>query len=735
MRRLLLAALLLAGQRASAQALPDSLTAQPRHEARYRALDPARIPTGVLLDRTVPFSAVRRLDGTRDTATTYGQWRQMYLEFWNATLRRELLTAPADVDRQVYQGPSFPGLPLRVLHYRYNQLRPDAEALGRVWYDSVANRLRDVPGTESPYVVRRALAIGVPPRSVSRTTVPFYLGRDQIFGNVAPDSATIRIDFGDGQGTRVVALGQTVTIEYPSAGEKLIRLSWVQNGHTYQAATSLRVSVLPDPDRVVKVVATDYWPGQSEFGRASVYVAAGVGNPKVWENGQWVQKIRKPLVFVEGIDFGSHGSNPADSVVWGYWNNGAPVYPYKYGFAGWALMQEYDEEYKSLEKLPAMRQRLQDLGYDVMYFDFNDGEALIEQNAMALVQLLRWLRDPANRTGSANNEVVVMGASMGGQVARFALTWMEQHNEPTCGSLYVSFDSPHYGANIPIGLQHMIHDLSSLFYLPDRATATDRNKLRSPAAQQMLRLHFDATNTVTSLGNAWANWQLNPANWPTRLRKVAVANGAKNRINQHVGPSQTLLETSTAGSILLGTKRAYTIDGVTITRNFQPDKHNVVYLDRNGLTGSGHFEHVPDNFPGWDHAPGCTYQLARTMWDAGRTVFDHGSIKDNCFMPTVSTLGVHTAMQGQNGGDFWYDIHGQLPDPHRPDPTRYRFDAYYAALDDNEPHVQITDGTGQYSGSNNSEWIIQELREAEATVPSVLAAGTSNTIELLLAES
>jgi hypothetical protein len=57
---LLLAALLLTGLRVCAQTAPDTLDAQQRHEILYSALNPARITTGVLLDRTVPFSAVRR---------------------------------------------------------------------------------------------------------------------------------------------------------------------------------------------------------------------------------------------------------------------------------------------------------------------------------------------------------------------------------------------------------------------------------------------------------------------------------------------------------------------------------------------------------------------------------------------------------------------------------------------------------------------------------------------------
>ena len=45
--------MLLAGQHVSAQALPpDTLDAQQRHEVKFSVLNPARITSGVLIDRT-----------------------------------------------------------------------------------------------------------------------------------------------------------------------------------------------------------------------------------------------------------------------------------------------------------------------------------------------------------------------------------------------------------------------------------------------------------------------------------------------------------------------------------------------------------------------------------------------------------------------------------------------------------------------------------------------------------
>ena len=51
-------------------------------------------------------------------------------------------------------------------------------------------------------------------------------------------------------------------------------------------------------------------------------------------------------------------------------------------------------------------------------------------------------------------ENVVVGESMGGLIARYALRTMEEDNEDHDTRLYVSLDSPHRGANIPLGVQY-----------------------------------------------------------------------------------------------------------------------------------------------------------------------------------------------------------------------------------------------------------------------------------------
>ena len=108
---------------------------------------------------------------------------------------------------------------------------------------------------------------------------------------------------------------------------------------------------------------------------------------------------------------------------------------------------------------------------------------------MVLAELLEWINQPANRTADAE-ETMVIGTSMGGQVARFALAWMEQQGLCHNSKLYVSFDSPHRGANVPLGIQYLLNRLQSVWIGSGAADDAVQNKLLREASKQMLVYHF-----------------------------------------------------------------------------------------------------------------------------------------------------------------------------------------------------------------------------------------------------
>lgn len=104
--------------------------------------------------------------------------------------------------------------------------------------------------------------------------------------------------------------------------------------------------------------------------------------------------VIKPYIIVEGIDF--LNSTYFDKHIW--------------------LFNGYNNiNYKS----NALIYNLYDKGYDVIILDFNNSTIKIQDNAMLLVQLLK---DVYTNNYLTEDNFVVMGFSMGGLVARYALT-------------------------------------------------------------------------------------------------------------------------------------------------------------------------------------------------------------------------------------------------------------------------------------------------------------------------
>ena len=128
--------------------------------------------------------------------------------------------------------------------------------------------------------------------------------------------------------------------------------------------------------------------------------------------------------------------------------------------------------------------QIHDAGYDIVILNFNFNSDDIRRNARVLKDLIGKINQ-----GKPNNEpLVIMGYSMGGLVARYALVEMENQNIDHQTRLYISYDAPHKGAHIPVSVQALAATFNSQTYknlYPDIATLIDR--FNSPAATQMLK--------------------------------------------------------------------------------------------------------------------------------------------------------------------------------------------------------------------------------------------------------
>lgn len=203
-----------------------------------------------------------------------------------------------------------------------------------------------------------------------------------------------------------------------------------------------------------------------------------------------------------------------------------------------------------------MMNSLAELGYDVIFLRQEPGNVSLEIAGLGLAGVINMVNE--QKLANFPNEHwenCIIGYSMGGQVARFALKLMEKEHmegrKPHHHTrLYIPFDSPHLGANIPMFTQAVYSDLRNLNVIANMAY----NALTDEASKDMSVAHIagspfvetgnlsdgkvflitpsprlERVNFVSMLTNSF-NHQFTPVNdlrksYPTFSRNVAVSTG------------------------------------------------------------------------------------------------------------------------------------------------------------------------------------------------------------------
>ncbi|MFI7086607.1 esterase/lipase family protein [Streptomyces anulatus] len=259
-------------------------------------------------------------------------------------------------------------------------------------------------------------------------------------------------------------------------------------------------------------------------------------------------------------------------------------------------------------------------GRDVILLGFEERSASILDNAEAAVAAI--LRATAEQVG--DTRLVVGGFSMGGIVTRYALAKLETQRMDHRTALYFSYDSPHRGASIPVGVQAFSHFIP---FPNDFA-----RQMNSPAARQMLWQHYDKDTekiTVAPERTEFLAALDRVGNWPRIPMKIAVANGRADGIG---------LPDVKPGEVALRIDRIY--PGTTFYTQAQGDDVTAAYLNRRFPKAE---QTVATNgFPELDGAPGGTLHTYKILSGAmeklgGKVDLRH---EDVCFVPTVSAVAI-----------------------------------------------------------------------------------------------
>ena len=591
-------------------------------------VDPARVPSGILYDLVVPLAHVERFDGSASApAANAATLRQAVFELTRASLQ-----VPAWPDTRSFRDDG--GLVVRIglVDVRYDRIRAGAEQSGAAHIEG-GRLVLDGGALES---ARAFVAAPVRGYTYRGAEVPFVLDAPLFVGNSGVRPGRVEGDFGDGAGYRRLNWNERVTVRYPATGDYVVRIrSWDANGETRHAAFGFEVRALvtPAPNDTIPLAGTMAYNGGTATGRAFVYLAAGN------------TVLTKPAVVVEGFDI--------DNTM------------------------NWDELYALLNQ-ENLVEDLRARGYDAVVLDFTESTEYIQRNAFVLVDLLHQVQAMINPAA----DYPLVGASMGGLVTRYALAWMENNSDPHRVRNFISFDVPHAGANIPLGIQYWLD-----FFSGQSSEAADLlARLDTPAARQMLLYHHTtppgATGQADALRGTFETELAGLGDYPAQPRVVALSNGSGTGANQGF---------AAAAQIIFYEYNSFLVDvrgNVWAVPNGGPAQIFQGLIDPIFLPADVMNVTVSGTLP-WDSAPGGSRNSMAQMDAVPAPYGDIVALHDNhCFIPTVSALDIATT-------DPFYDVAG---DPDLLDHTPF---ANLFVPGVNEPHVTVT--------PENAVWLLDEI--------------------------
>ncbi|NND50999.1 MAG: T9SS type A sorting domain-containing protein [Flavobacteriaceae bacterium] len=519
----------------------------------FDKLDRSGMQTSILFNQFLSFSEI-----TNDSKSTFDTngFFQAYNELAAADTQKRFLEYHQLLEAQK-ESYFSKVLPIGIVFTEFDVLADDAIANNDVQF--INNQfIKSANSTASIFEVNRKL-IAAPFNSKTVGLSPtFSLPHEYVLNTTNALISSIRIDFGDGFGFQQLSPGGQIQISYLEeglknmafevtfdSGERLYSYSsiYAKPNSAEQQNRNATGSVIPftstiTPDLSAYGEPVNY-PGEGEY-QIFLDTVDGV--------------LDKPIILVDGFD-------PGDGRT----------------IAGLYSLLDFTDSMGSQNLADLVRSQ----GFDVVILNFpvytrmadmaviDGGADFIERNAMLLVDLINTIN--TNKTGSEQN--VIIGPSMGGLISRYALNYMEDQTLDHDTRLFISFDSPHRGANVPIGVQHQLNFLAFGLGANNvvELQALVNGMLKSAAARQMLidhmESHFMGGSTVEfdptlllPLAHPWkaifdANINSLTANgFPQTVRNVSIINGSgignpfQDRMGGNVLPGFTLMDSTDGGT-------------------------------------------------------------------------------------------------------------------------------------------------------------------------------------------
>ena len=300
-------------------------------------------------------------------------------------------------------------------------------------------------------------------------TIKFVLPDTLIQQNIGGIDA-FWVDFDDGKGFVQLVPNQTIAIVYHAFAngvewaEKFIRIR-ARQGTSWREC-SFRLQLIFAAPRVDTAFSSATLPPSKCLNVKPAQPA--------WVTIDFADSTKgfqKPVVVVEGFE--------GTDQPFGYLH-------YESVASGYVFNSNGDRIYTHMSKLAWLMDSLLLRNHDIVYVDFKESKLAVEENAETLLRVLQWIQQQG-----PEHATTVIGASLGGLITRYALIQAEEQSCCVGVGAYATFDSPHRGAFIPVGIQAQTERMAALFPSVKVLSNPWDYTLASKAAHQMLVSHYD----------------------------------------------------------------------------------------------------------------------------------------------------------------------------------------------------------------------------------------------------
>lgn len=515
--------------KSQAQTITSNEVVRSSLDEMFEDLDKSKVPTGYLLDYAMDLVEFDRYNGMELTDSNYVTspiFEEILLSIKSASVGSSPYNDVGQIMTDFSTSTTSNNINIAYVGYKYNFIKENALENNLISYTS--GKVSDVyiNGVwQNPY--DEAYIFGFTPSvSVCKAgTVNFKFSEAYAFYNISRSS--LKFDAGDGAGYRGLSPTHTITVNYATPGRKELKFYirttegvvlethssiYVLDSTAGTSGNQQQASLIGRQVDSTNVTTAETYTGTSVTAQVTTYLRSGYN------------VITKPFIVVEGFD-------------------------------PWRVTSSLDTSSKKHELGSTYHKRFFEYhltqsfsnDYDIIYVDWYDSTEDIRDNAHLLIKIIKEINQRKAADG-CTERTIIMGQSMGGLVTRVALCMMEEEGEAHGISTYISHDSPHLGANVPLGALYFVHhalsymygyqnaiDLADIFLTKDidDAKRIFWEMIHSPAVQQMLVNHLDTDGTLDNSYHDYWQQVLDETGFPLGdvgypLERLAIVNGAPN---------------------------------------------------------------------------------------------------------------------------------------------------------------------------------------------------------------